>query len=323
GTNGYVNPDPFTETTSMNGAVGYLFRAPNNWSSTVPAPYVGNFTGVPNNGNINVATHAGNYTSIGNPYPSNITVSALYAANPDISTLYLWNNNHSTGNNYATCTNGVGCTAAAGGGNTPNGVITVGQGFIVHTTATSVAFNNAMRVENGGIFFKVDELESHRFWLNLNGENEESYNQILVGYVSEATNSIDQQIDGKLFGYQGSALYNLIEEEAFVIQGRALPFEGSDVVPLGFKAAEGGKFKVSLANFDGLFAEGAVSIYLKDNQLNIAHNLMESDYEFESAQGEFKERFEVIYETEGTMGTGDFDSSLVQIYQHNNQIVVS
>src|SRR5690606_30640577 len=125
------------------------------------------------------------------------------------------------------------------------------------------------------------------------------------------------------FGYQGSALYNLIEEEAFVIQGRALPFEGSDVVPLGFRAAEGGKFKVSLANFDGLFAEGAVSIYLKDNQLNIAHNLMESDYEFESAQGEFKERLEVIYETEGTMGTGDFDSSLVQIYQHNNQIVVS
>src|SRR5690606_21284460 len=154
GTNGYVNPDPFTETTSMNGAVGYLFRAPNNWSSTVPAPYVGNFTGVPNNGNINVATHAGNYTSIGNPYPSNITVSTLYAANPDISTLNLWNNNHSTVTNYATCTNGVGCTAAAGGGNTPKGVITVGQRFIVHTTPTSVAYNNAMRVENGGIFFK-------------------------------------------------------------------------------------------------------------------------------------------------------------------------
>src|SRR5690606_30505182 len=114
-----------------------------------------------------------------------------------------------------------------------------------------------------------------------------------------------------------------VEEGAYVIQGRALPFESSDVVPLGFRAAEGGKFKVSLANFDGLFAEGAVSIYLKDKELDITHNLMESDYEFESAQGEFKERFEVVYETEGTMGTGDFNSNLVQIYQHNNRILVS
>src|SRR5690606_28032844 len=95
------------------------------------------------------------------------------------------------------------------------------------------------------------------------------------------------------------------------------------VVPLGFRAAEGGKYKISLANFDGIFADGAVTIYLKDNQLDVYHNLMESDYEFESAQGTFKERFEVVYETEGTMGIGDFDSGLVQVYQHNNHIVVS
>src|SRR5690606_12976711 len=112
-------------------------------------------------------------------------------------------------------------------------------------------------------------------------------------------------------------------EEQYVIQGRALPFESTDVVPLGFRASEGGKFKISLADFDGIFAEGNTTIYLKDNQLNIAHNLMESDYEFESTQGEFKERFEVIYETDGTMGTGDYDSNLVQIYQNENQIIVT
>src|SRR5690606_17292353 len=72
-----------------------------------------------------------------------------------------------------------------------------------------------------------------------------------------------------------------------------------------------------------LFAEGAVTIYLKDKELDITHNLMESDYEFESPQGTFKERFQVVYETEGTMGVGDLTSGLVQIYQDNNQIVVS
>ena len=323
GSNGYVNPTPFTETSVMNNGTGYLFRAPNNWSATTAEPYIGTFTGVPNNGNINATTHVGNFTSIGNPYPSNITVNALYAANTGINTLYLWNNNYSSGNNYATCTNGVGCAAATGGGNTPNGVITVGQGFIVHTDDASVAFNNSMRVNSNGIFFKVDELESHRFWLNLNGEEEEKFNQILIGYVSEATNGVDNQIDGKMFNYEGSALYSLVDEEKLVIQGRALPFEATDVVPLGFKAAENGKFTISLADFDGLFAEGSVTVYLKDNELNVTHNLMESDYVFESVQGTFKERFEVVYETDETMGASDFNDNLVQIYQQDNQIVVS
>lgn len=323
GANGYVNPNPFDENTLMNAGSGYLFRSPNNFSSTDEVPYTGVFTGVPNNGNVNVATHANNYTSIGNPYPSNISINTLYAANTGINTLYLWNNNYSSGNNYATCTNGMGCTAATGGGNTPNGVITVGQGFIVHTDDASVAFNNSMRVGSNGIFFKVDELESHRFWLNLNGEEEEKFNQILIGYVSEATNGVDNQIDGKMFNYSGSALYSLVEEEKLVIQGRALPFEATDVVPLGFKAAENGKFTISLADFDGLFAEGSVTVYLKDNELNVTHNLMESDYVFESVQGTFKERFEVVYETDETMGASDFNDNLVQIYQQDNQIVVS
>jgi len=117
-------------------------------------------------------------------------------------------------------------------------------------------------------------------------------------------------------------LYNLIEEEPFVIQGRALPFDVSDVVQLGFRASENGKFKISLVDFDGIFAEGNVTIYLKDNNIGVIHNLMESDYEFESAEGEFKERFEVVYETEEIMDTGDFDSNLVQIYQDNENVVI-
>src|SRR5690606_13233375 len=156
----------------MNGGIGYLFRAPNNWSATEPEPYIGVFTGVPNNGNIVAATYTGNYTSIGNPYPSNITLDEFFTVNPGINAVYFWNNNHSAGNNYAACTNGIGCVAAAGGGNTPGGIITPGQGFIVHTDHSSVTFTNEMRTGDNGTFFKVDELESHRFWLNLNGENE-------------------------------------------------------------------------------------------------------------------------------------------------------
>lgn len=321
GSNGYINPDPFTAQAVMNEATGYLFRSPNNYHTTNQTVYEGIFTGVANNGNIAAATVAGNYTSIGNPYPSNIDADLLITTNPGISALYFWNNTGNAGNNYATYTT-LGGTSAGEGYQTPDGIISVGQGFIVQSTAGSVNFDNTMRVTTPANFFKGNHTERHRIWLDLTNENNEKHNQILVGYMSGATNEIDNQIDGKQFGYEGSSLYSIIGEEKFSVQGRALPFETSDVVKLGFKAEEAGKFTVSLANFDGLFSHGEVTVYLRDHQANIYHNLMESDYIFESDSGDFKERFEIVYEEESTMGTGELTNGAVQIYKQDQNIVV-
>src|SRR5690606_204304 len=75
---------------------GYLFRAPNNWAFPADAPegapYEGSFVGVPNNGDITIPTFASGFTSVGNPYPSNIDPAALMAANGSIGTIYFWNN---------------------------------------------------------------------------------------------------------------------------------------------------------------------------------------------------------------------------------------
>jgi hypothetical protein len=139
--------------------------------------------------------------------------------------------------------------------------------------------------------------------------------------MTGATNETDQQIDAKLFGYEGSALYNLIDEEAYVIQGRALPFTDTDVVPLGFKAQEAGKFNISLSQFDGLFADGQV-IYLKDKKLDVLHNLMDSDYLFESEAGEFKERFEIVYKDDSTMGVDDLSANGIIIYKNGENFMV-
>src|SRR5690606_975262 len=183
--------------------------APNNWNPSVPQVYEGIFTGVPFNGGLNAATVAGNYSSVGNPYPSAIDADDFILANPGVSTLYFWNNNHNAGNNYAVCSLGN-CVAAAGGGNTPNGIIAAGQGFVILTNDPSVNFDNSMRISQSAFFFKTDETEKHRFWLNLSGEEDPGYNQILISYMSGATNGIDNQLEGKLFGYEGSALYSLI-----------------------------------------------------------------------------------------------------------------
>src|SRR5690606_11295033 len=326
---------------------GYMFRTPNNWilitdaNGGNPVPYPGEFSGVPFNGDIAVAIHPESFTSIGNPYPSNLKLGndpahtgndTFLNANPEVAAIYFWTNTYEAdgnggyvGNNWAVYTFLGGTSAGMGSqGVTPLPYVAPGQGFIIRSTGTAdtVGFNNSMRTSAETVFFKNGAEELSRFWLNLENEESENYNQILVGYMAHATQGADHQIDGKMFGYEGSAIYSLIEEEKFIIQGRTLPFEISDIVPLGFKATTAGKFKISLENYEGLFATGEINIYLKDKYLNITHNLMVSAYDFESNAGEFNERFEIIFGVDGVMGMDSQGTSEIRIYTEKDYIVV-
>lgn len=314
--------DSYVQATgNFAKGIGYLFRAPNNWSTPALTAYNGEFTGIPHNGIVTIPTTGGSYYGVGNPYPSTIEASSLFTLNPTANTLYFWTNtNPPVGgtyegqpNNYATRT-ALGGTAAAGGTVTPNGHIAVGQGFIVRTTGSSFVFNNSVRSTSTGLFFKTMEEEKHRLWLDLSIENT-VLNQTLVGYMDGATEGVDAQIDGEMFGYYGSALYSVIANEPadYVIQGRSLPFTDADVVALGFRSVQSGSYTISLADFDGLFADGQ-DIYLKDNATETIHDLKDTAYTFVSEEGVFNDRFEVVYKT-----TGDLS---VNTPQHENKWVV-
>lgn len=303
------------ETTDFITGAGYMFRAPNvNDDGFYPNAYTwtGNFKGVPQNGeviyNFSNATGTGIFQSIGNPYPSNISRANFHSVNPQIGTLYFWTNINSAvngvfeGNNYATINRAgeaVNVVSTQGGQDSaiPNGYIAVGQGFVAQTNGTinQAVFTNAMRTSQNAVYLKSASQESHRLWLNLS-KGTQYYNQMLVSYNEEATNDVDFGIDSELFGYTGSALYSLINQNdsKYVIQGRALPFTDIDVVPLGFKATEAGIYKVSLSDFDGIFAVDQ-NIYIKDNQTATQHDLKLSSYEFTSQQGTFDNRFEIVY----------------------------
>ncbi len=310
---------------------GYLFRAPNDWvseNSETGIPYPGKFIGEPTNGNISIPTYPDGFTSVGNPYPSNIDPQEFLTANPGVSNLFFWNNPQRVYNAEAESWGYAGSRYVAYsslGFNNPayeGKSISTAQGFIVYASVSSIYFDNSMRTSDHATFFKTDETERHRFWLQLSNQEGHGLNHILIGYMNGATNGIDPQIEGEQFGYEGSAIYNLINEQKYAIQGRTLPFETSDVVPLGFKAETGSKYAISLTSFDGLFAEGEVTIYLKDKSLDIVHSLMESDYEFESEQGEFKDRFEIVYEEEEVMDTEDLTGNSIQIYQDDRSIFI-
>ena len=312
---------------------GYLFRAPNDWiseDSETGIPYPGRFIGEPINGNIAIPTYPFGFTSVGNPYPSNIDPQLFLNFNSgSVSNLFFWNNPQRiyneetqswgyTGSRYVAFSN-MGFSNSDYEGKS----ISVGQGFIVYATGNSVNFDNSMRTTAEESFFKTNELERHRFWLKLSDKYGRELNQILTGYMAGATNGIDEQIEGEQFGYEGSAIYNLIDEQKYAIQGRALPFEITDSVPIGFKSDHPAKYTISLTNFDGLFSEGNTNIYLNDKFLGTTHNLMESDYDFESQEGEFKNRFEIVYQKQDSpMGSNDWNLNAVQIYRNNQNIII-
>ncbi|HUH51910.1 MAG TPA: putative Ig domain-containing protein [Flavobacterium sp.] len=314
-------------TGNFEAGNGYMFRAPNDFVTT-PYIYGGEFNGVANNGDVTVNfAPVGVYQDLGNPYPSNMSTAQFWAANPGTATLYYWTNINAwdnqaqdyVANNWATFSL-AGGVAAFGGSKIPTDVIEVGQGFVVETDniLSSVTFDNAMRTSNSGVFFRAATTDKHRIWLNFSGTNG-PLNQILVGYMNGATNGYDLGVDSKMFGWSGSALYSIIDnhESKFTIQGRSMPFDDYDVVRLGLKANQAGTFTVSIADIDGIFAENQ-DIFLKDNLTQTQHNLKNADYTFVSAQGEFLNRFEIVYRAALSVTTPELNSTWVVYTQDKN-----
>lgn len=334
---------------AMAAGSGYIVRAPQGWSLTNASNgvYTAQFNGVPNTGTIPVSIQKSTspYNLIGNPYPSAIDIDLFItdAVNSGVvnGTVYLWSHNTPlnpaggvytyTTNDYAkyNLTGGVKtASSAVTGGAQPTGKIASGQGFFIEA-ATSLPngnytayFRNSMRVANqNNQFFRVAEqieaqpeapqLEKHRYWVKLTN-NSGAYDETLVGYVSGATNAKDPLYDGTTFPAGNAAsIYTILGADKLAINGRTLPFDNQDVVPLGFKVTVAGEFRISLEQFDGLF--GNQDIFLLDKTTNLYHNLKASDFVFTTVTGQFDERFELHY-VDQALSSGD--------HQLENDVIV-
>ncbi|MDI5896237.1 M14 family zinc carboxypeptidase [Flavobacterium algoritolerans] len=291
-----------TSTTNFATGTGYLIRMPNNHPTT-PTIWEGEFQGIPNNGNYNLAVTNNTYNAIGNPYPSTINANTFITTNNITEALYFWRKtNNSLTSSYATYTL-AGGTANAGGLSSiqPNGIIQVGQGFIAKATANTILFTNAMRLgNNGDQFLRTKNIERNRIWLNLSTPTA-PVNQMLVAYMTDATTGIDATIDGRYINDNPIALNSLIENEEFIIQGRSLPFVDTDIVPLTFKTNMSGNYTIAIDHVDGLFTNQQ-GIFLMDKLNGFIHDLKKSDYPFSSAIGTFNNRFELMYKNSSTLG---------------------
>jgi hypothetical protein len=309
-----------------------MIRVDNNWTLT-PAAYNGQFTGVPNNGTITYAVGQG-YNLLGNPYASPISAYRFLITNPKVNAIYYWTHTVAAvagafpQNNYASYTT-LGGTASSAGGAVPNDKINVGQGFFINAaTAFTVTFENELREDastttqffrsSEGAVTENQEAEKHRIWLNLNDATK-SYNQILVGYTANATDGIDNKVDGKMLDTSKTSIYNLVENSEYVIQGKGLPFSDEDVVKLGLKVTEASNFEINIQQVDGLFENQ--DVFVKDNYTGAIHNLKEGSYYFISQAGTFNNRFELIYK-KPTKEVEVISTNTVDVLVKNNELTI-
>jgi hypothetical protein len=320
--------------TTMDIGRGYIIRV----RTAAPFQQSVVFKGEPTNGVQTIASQGANKSNlIGNPYPSALDGESFMLNNPIVGGgLYFWT--HFTarkvdGNkliydadDYAVF-NLLGSSSTAPSiddagevGMIPTGKISSGQAFFVLSDqAGDFTFDNSMRVDvdSGGFldnsqFFKPSDtkkkakIERNRVWLNLTNDGG-AFKQLLVGYATGASNDFDKLYDGVT--RNGNAFidfYSINNSKNYTIQGRGLPFDKTDEVPLGYKTTIAGTFKIGIDKADGSMVNQTV--YLEDKLTNTIHDLKAGSYSFATEIGVFNDRFVLRYTNTTKLGTGDAEA---------------
>ncbi|PJJ09955.1 hypothetical protein CLU83_3338 [Flavobacterium sp. 1] len=301
---------------------------------------------------------------IGNPYPSAISARKFMVKNDAVvGGLYFWTHftaRKLVGNKFIYDADDYAVFNLTGGSGTvptpapstvkagepgviPSGEIAAGQAFFVVSDKDGVfTFDNSLRFDNNDStlddddetignsqFFKqagtkkTAKIEKDRVWLNLTNEGG-AFKQLLVGYVTGATNDFDKLYDGVT--RNGNAyvdFYSINNSKNYTIQGRGLPFDKTDEVPLGYKSTIAGTFQIGIDNADGGMVNQA--IYLEDKITGSIHDLKTGSYSFTTEVGVFNDRFVLRYTNTSKLGTGDVETKGKGVFVsvRNHQIKIN
>ena len=182
-------------------------------------------------------------------------------------------------------------------------------------------------VGNNNQFFKNSNSNQpqnaaiNRIWLDITN-NQGGYKQTLIGYTQKATLGLDNGYDGEYFSFGSPiSLYSLVDTNQLAIQGRPMPFDTSDEVPLGFNSTITGTVTINLYDFDGLFTNQ--DIYLKDKQLNTIVNLKQGAYSFATNAGTYNDRFVLVYKNSNiVVNNTNFNENNIVLFKPSQDLFI-
>jgi len=263
------------------------------------------FSGDVNNGTVSLSTSSvtsGDNILVGNPYPSAISSTSFVTDNTDINgTLWFWNHftpesdGDNTDSDYATWTS-TGATSG-NGATTPDDYVQSCQGFFVEAISSNptISFTNDQRATgNNTQFFKQQQSDKHRVWLAISNDSND-FNQILIGFLPQATDGADRLYDGKKYkAHPRIAFYSLIDSVDYSIQGLDVPDDLEEkIIPLGVDAWITGTHTIFIDSLDNWPEDYEINLIDELNQTS--HDLRENPtYSFNVEQaGEIRDRFAI------------------------------
>ncbi|KFC20472.1 Ig-like domain-containing protein [Chryseobacterium sp. FH1] len=340
-----ANEITLNSSSTFQQGRGYAIRGKNSFPDavTVSSPSsTFQFVGTPQNGDINSynlkwTNAARGYNMVGNPYPSNLSFDDFFEQNKSkvYGVAYFWTNNDGqvlsqqssnyNGNNYAieTAVGGTSATYFGINNRKPNGSISVGQGFIVQAKQTGknqpLVFNNGMRTTSTANYYNKTA-QKNRFWMEFKSPLNVN-NEILIGYLANATNGYDSDFDADLLAVGSDSFWSIVSNHKLAIQAKDVNFTNEDITGIGFKASVAGDFTISITDKDGIF-DANQTIYIKDKYQNKTFNLSQAPYTFYTNSGQYEDRFEIVYRAVETLGTDNVLKNGIQIYKDVQNFIV-
>ena len=269
-------------------------------------------------------------------------------------TLYFWEHWGGGSHNlrdyqggYATYSLAGGVPAAAMGTNdpdvgtggiptkTPGRYIAVAQGFFVTAeTSGTIKFNNGQRVfqpEDGinSVFVKSGNTKNSK---SSNNQNKDTRGKIRLGFNS--INTIHRQLlltvdsnttAGFDWGYdapyndsQKDDMYWMVASDKYVIQA-INKIDPQTIIPIGIHTKNNGLNSITIDKLEN--TANNLEIFIHDKDLNIFHNLKESNYDVYLDAGEYLNRFEITFSdlSQTTLNTSDIEDNTWSVYYSNDK----
>lgn len=357
---GYIAraPGSFSPTVAQPLEATF-YGTPNNGAITFPISrgtdtntnYHQGFNG------IEINNFSDNWNLTGNPYPSAIRASQFLLNNATKieGNVRLWTHgtlpstsipspfyatfaSNYTSNDYLSYNfTGTNCCPLA-----PDDLfIGAGQGFFVQmkdgpAASDVITFDNTLRdaTYSNSLFYRatnplvaptvntidVNTIERNRIWLDIVKDTGES-DRTLFGYIQGATMDFDSFFDTHTMISGPMIVYSVQGDKKFLIQGRQLPFDDNDEVPIGVYLPNSGNYTFSIAAVDGLFS--TQNIYLKDELLNVIHDIKVSPYSFSSTANTINNRFKIIYKNSTLINPDHNLDASIQIISNNHIAIKS
>jgi len=157
-------------------------------------------------------------------------------------------------------------------------------------TATSSVF---LRSNSEGITSITEDDLDLRQKIRLMYVSPDGYHrQLLAGVDENGTNDFDLGYDAPLIESNKEDMYWQFNDTKFIIQA-VNNFNDGQVLPIGIKTNKDGLSTIKIEELENI--EASTDIFVHDKELNVYHDLKQSNYEVILSAGEYLDRFELTF----------------------------